>query len=309
MAIQAVAFPKNTQRFDPTFGVRLTLDRPCLRIGRAPNCDLRLPDLGVSPHHATLTRRADGFALCDEDSAQGTWVAGVSSGPMVPLAPRNPLPIVGPVLTRFGPFYVLLDPRSPGPPDPARAGRVFTVELLARSLQERGRFPYPTLYVLDGPDLGTSLDLRALRGAPHLVGRGNVADLRLRDGYTSRKHFEIMCERNVWVRDVGSSGGTMLGGQLLEPMLPTRWNYGTLLCAGRNVFTYEYPLTETLEGLDHGGKLLDSLAPSPVEAPPSPSARAEAVNTDGEQEALGAAPRASERGPIESTIRPKTYDA
>lgn len=295
MPIHVMAFLQEYESFDPALGVRLRLDGPHLRIGRASDCHLRLPDVDVSRHHARLVRRGGGYVLIDDGSASGTWAGDdASARPLRRLAPHESYPLAGLTTTRFGPFRVLLDPHAPEPPDPAHAGRAFTVELLVRSLHARGKYSFPTVYVLDGPDLGTWRDLRPLRGMPLLFGRSRDADLRLRDGRTSRRHFEVLSERNVWVRDVGSSGGTMLGRARLEPLVPARWAYGTLLYAGRNVFAYEHPITEELEALGRVG-------------PDSPGENDRDLPSEGPEYPAGWRGEHDER-PLESAIRPRARD-
>jgi hypothetical protein len=43
-------------------------------IGRAPKCEIRFSDSGVSSAHAKLTRTEDGYAIEDLSSRNGTWV-------------------------------------------------------------------------------------------------------------------------------------------------------------------------------------------------------------------------------------------
>lgn len=57
-------------------GQRWTLTGDDLLIGRAPDCDMVVPDRQVSRHHARLVRTADGFVIEDLGSKNGTHVNG-----------------------------------------------------------------------------------------------------------------------------------------------------------------------------------------------------------------------------------------
>jgi hypothetical protein len=57
-------------------GRRWLLNRNELLIGRAPECDVVVPDRQVSRHHARLVRTLDGYVLEDLRSKNGTHVNG-----------------------------------------------------------------------------------------------------------------------------------------------------------------------------------------------------------------------------------------
>jgi pSer/pThr/pTyr-binding forkhead associated (FHA) protein len=52
----------------------LAIDRPSVIIGRQVDCHVQLPEPGVSAHHATIERRADGYYLRGLDSPNGIYV-------------------------------------------------------------------------------------------------------------------------------------------------------------------------------------------------------------------------------------------
>jgi pSer/pThr/pTyr-binding forkhead associated (FHA) protein len=288
MTILARAFPTTADYpADPRITRSIKLDGPKLRIGRASDCDLRLPDLGVSRHHATLARQGKRYVLTDEGSACGTWLGGPSfDRPMRRLVPHRPHPIVGETVLRFGPLHLLLDPDVEGPGDGPGERRMFTFDLLARAVHQLGHYPLPTLRVLEGPDRDEWFDLRALWGLPLTAGRCPDADFRLVDKHMSRRHFEVAYRGGAWVRDVGSKHGTRLDGMPLTPGTFVPWRQGATLCAGGSVIAYQNPVAEALEELDRGdeelsdGRILRPLRPaagarsvSDVNAPPAPSSR------------------------------------
>jgi len=55
-------------------------------IGRAPNCEIRLPDQGVSRRHCTVENRGRELEIVDQQSANGSYINGqpVEKGTLVP---------------------------------------------------------------------------------------------------------------------------------------------------------------------------------------------------------------------------------
>ncbi len=56
-----------------------------LTLGRAPDCDIVIPDRQVSRHHARLTETPDGFLLEDLTSKNGTYLNGQRVTEPIPL--------------------------------------------------------------------------------------------------------------------------------------------------------------------------------------------------------------------------------
>jgi FHA domain-containing protein len=72
------------------------------------------------------------------------------------------------------------------------------------------------LVVVEGPDAGTSVDVR---GERFVVGRGEGCDMTLGDPDVSRRHLEIRNAGSGFeVADLGSSNGTQVDGQPLSDM-------------------------------------------------------------------------------------------
>jgi hypothetical protein len=61
-------------RKGPNAGSRYVLDAEVTQAGRHPDSDIFLDDITVSRRHAEITRRADGYALRDVGSLNGTYV-------------------------------------------------------------------------------------------------------------------------------------------------------------------------------------------------------------------------------------------
>ena len=53
---------------------RVALNHPAMRLGRASNCNVPLPDTCVSRHHATIEQSAVGWTIVDQGSRNGTFV-------------------------------------------------------------------------------------------------------------------------------------------------------------------------------------------------------------------------------------------
>jgi pSer/pThr/pTyr-binding forkhead associated (FHA) protein len=56
---------------------RITLEWPQLKIGRAPEADIRLSSDRASAQHAVLNRRQEDYVIRDEDSRNGVFLNGV----------------------------------------------------------------------------------------------------------------------------------------------------------------------------------------------------------------------------------------
>jgi pSer/pThr/pTyr-binding forkhead associated (FHA) protein len=61
-------------RHGPTAGARFLLDADVTTVGRHPNNDIFLDDVTVSRKHAQFVRTAQGFAVRDVGSLNGTYV-------------------------------------------------------------------------------------------------------------------------------------------------------------------------------------------------------------------------------------------
>jgi pSer/pThr/pTyr-binding forkhead associated (FHA) protein len=61
-------------RYGPTAGARFLLDADVTTVGRHPGNDIFLDDVTVSRKHAQFVRTAEGFAVRDVGSLNGTYV-------------------------------------------------------------------------------------------------------------------------------------------------------------------------------------------------------------------------------------------
>ncbi|NLF29597.1 MAG: FHA domain-containing protein [Planctomycetes bacterium] len=106
--------------FKPDGGRKdIAFDKPSIVIGRRPDCDVRVPQLGVSRRHCELVVRGESLVVRDLGSSNGTYVNGARISGEDVLAPGTRLQ-VGPVL-----LTVQIDgrPADVAAPPPAAAAK------------------------------------------------------------------------------------------------------------------------------------------------------------------------------------------
>ena len=206
-------------------GVHFALGGDRVRLGRSRGCDVRLPDLSVSPHHASLERDGRGYTLVDEGSTNGTRLGPLDAPESAPLVAGRRYPLIGPALVRIGPFLLAVVAEPDGQGDTPREVETATLRLATLS--------------------------GGCRNASVIFGRDPGSDARLYGRRTSRHHFQVKRWDNaLWVSDLGSSNGTRLAGVRLRPNVPARWRRGAMLLAGDNAFDRSDPGNDALEELD-----------------------------------------------------------
>jgi DNA-binding NtrC family response regulator len=166
-------------------------------IGRAPECDVALPDPALSRVHAVVERRGDAFLLLDH-SGRGTRVGGhtvheapLQDGAELTLGAWRALFRAAPggadEVTRADAGATRLRPEPPaGPVPPAARIRV----------RERGQVRFESL-TLDGVT----------------VGQRGSAEIAIDDPFVSARHLRIEAREGRWhLVDLGSTNGIFLGG-------------------------------------------------------------------------------------------------
>ncbi len=83
-----------------------------VRLGRAEDADVRLPDPTVSAYHATLKKRGQSYLLTDEGSRNGTALLGLAEDRPVWLEPGSPRVVASGFRLRLG--QVELELRTDG---------------------------------------------------------------------------------------------------------------------------------------------------------------------------------------------------
>ena len=168
-------------------------------IGRAPDCDVSLPDPALSRLQAVVERREDGFHLVDR-SGRGTRLgetevseAPLTDGAEVALGAWRALfraaPLAGEERTHAGQTQLrqAIPPAEAAPPARLR-------------IRERGRERHQPV-----PRAGLT------------VGKAADNDVVLVDPFVSSRHLRIEPRAGRWyLADLGSTNGTLLGGTRVE---------------------------------------------------------------------------------------------
>jgi pSer/pThr/pTyr-binding forkhead associated (FHA) protein len=226
-----------------TGDVSYELDQGRIVIGRSAGCDVRLPHLTVSETHATLEDSAQGHSLRDEGSTNGTYVNGTE------LVPRRPRALRDGDEIEIGEFKLTFHIGTSlgaqvSPERTASLARRLLREMLGR---EHAAASPPFLQIKEGPDKGTVLNL----GEPPVklrIGRGDEADLVLRDQDVSRLHVELVRDFDgTLARDLESKNGLVVNGKRLRER---RLRQGDALTLGNTLIVYNDPAEEALRGLD-----------------------------------------------------------
>ena len=180
-------------------------------IGRDLECDLVLPDNGVSRRHATIAPVPGGYLLTDE-SSNGTLVNGDRMGSTHVLEPGDVLRMHDEELR-----YEVEEPEAATPAASSRAPTTILDMSSLRSVlaaeQTRSssrRHPTASLEIIRGPFAGASFQIDRPVAS---IGRGEQSDVRLRDESVSSAHATLLRKADTWyVVDLRSVNGTFVDG-------------------------------------------------------------------------------------------------
>jgi pSer/pThr/pTyr-binding forkhead associated (FHA) protein len=254
---------------DLTKPASITFDAPRIVVGRSSSCEVSLPDPSVSHRHASIRQRGTDYVVIDEGSTNGTFVGPVRLSPQAPRVLRSG------DLVRVGRIWLEVRiEQVPVTIGQKLATRELALHLVASALRAQGQTPRARVLVRKGPDAGREL---AIADRAYVVGRGDV-DLALEDPDLSRRHVELARRgAELWVRDLGSKNGSLLGGEKLESGKETLWPPELTLSIGQTELTYEDPARSTLLELeaaeDERMRDDDRIDPPSNGAPELPSAR------------------------------------
>jgi pSer/pThr/pTyr-binding forkhead associated (FHA) protein len=192
-------------------------------IGRGSDNDIVIDDATASRHHARISYQDGQFYIEDAGSMSGTRVEGGMTNRSV-LAPGANLQVGETQL-------VFMRSDSPEIPGPALGA---TVVPLGTPAVSPGRSanpgetvvrPRPSgvlawIAVTSGPQKGRTYQLQA---GDNVIGRSPDSDLVIEDTSISRHHAMIKVQDGQFLlMDLGSSGGTKVGGKILgSKLLPS----------------------------------------------------------------------------------------
>jgi pSer/pThr/pTyr-binding forkhead associated (FHA) protein len=193
-------------------------------IGRDTDCDIVIPDVGVSRRHASIMPVPGGWLLTDE-SSNGTLVNGAR--------------VAGTRILDHGDVLRLHDEEirfehegaGSGDLTPEQASRAATAILDMSSLRSvmaseaarasSRRSPTASLEIIRGAFAGASFHIERPVCS---IGRGEQSDVRLRDDSVSTAHATLLRKGDTWyVVDLRSVNGTFVDGYRVagERELPT----------------------------------------------------------------------------------------
>ncbi len=166
-------------------------------IGRAPECDVVLPDPALSHVHAVIERRGDGFQLLDR-SGRGTRLGGRTVHE-APLQDGSELAL--------GAWRALFRAAQSGADEATRAEAGST---RLRPQQPAGPVP-PAARIRVREREQERVESLTLDGVT--VGKRGSAEVAIDDPFVSARHLRIEAREGRWhLLDLGSTNGTFLGG-------------------------------------------------------------------------------------------------
>jgi pSer/pThr/pTyr-binding forkhead associated (FHA) protein/nitrate reductase NapE component len=186
-----------------------------VRIGRRAGAEIQLPFSTVSGLHARVFKHADGWALVDMGSSNGTFTGQTR------LASGQPRMLKAGEIFRLADVSVAFEGEVDAPKPEEKSVKTESTATLARRLvndlfQAVAGAETARVVVEKGPSTGQTLAL-ALPDRAYKVGRAPDCDLVLSDEDVSREHaaFERRWQ-GVFVRDLGSKNGVELSGKKIR---------------------------------------------------------------------------------------------
>jgi hypothetical protein len=228
---------------DLTPAPELGIDAPRIVIGRAPGCELQLPDPSVSSRHASLRQRGSHYVVIDEGSENGTFVGSER------LSRQASHTLVDGELLRFGRVWVevRIVPGLTG--SEAAASREIARRLVEHALQADEQ-PWGLSVALEGDDAGPELRLEKSRH-PYLIGSHKSADLRPVDRTLPARCVELRRQGDqLWVTRLDAELAIGFEERELELNERTLWPRGVSLAVGQLSLGYTDWTAHVLEQLE-----------------------------------------------------------
>jgi hypothetical protein len=251
----------------------LPFDAPRVVIGRAPGCDLQLPDPSISPRHASLRQRGSDYVIVDEGSENGTFAGKMR------LERHAPHPVRDGELLRFGRIWVEVRLGPAEHPVEARASRELARRLVDAALEADGK-DWGMRVSVEGSD--AVLCLAEPRRA-YLVGGKKAADLRLTFPGAPSRCLELRRQADqLWVT-LQNGAEALLDDQAIAAGERTAWPKNATLVVGEACLTLSDPTAQMLERLEREPteRLADDAA---IDPPSGASGDEEDEETDDDED-------------------------
>jgi len=236
----------------------LRVDAPRVGVGRAPGCELQLPDPSISSRHASLRQRGSEYVVVDEGSENGTFIGATR------LNRQTPHSLSDGELLRFGRVWVEVrfEPTAVAPE--TGASRELARHLVEHALEQEGQPWGMSVRVLGDGD--RELRLEKPRH-PYLIGSHAAADLPLGEELPARCLELRRHGDQVWVTLLDAEVEARVDDRPLALDERRLWAKGVLLRAGDVGFSWADPTGQVLEQVERDAT--ERLAEGEVVDPPT----------------------------------------
>ena len=228
-------------------GRRVALGDTPLEVGNSKACAVSIDEDGVAPVHLRFTgAKVEALGRCT--------IGGV------PLEEGQSRLLAGPTVITMGRASMWIEDHTV---DDVSTRRL-ALDLFAMPTQ-------PTIMIVEGNDVGRTLVIGDT--APTRIGRSSACELALPDVAVSREHASVRVAKDgtIVVRDLGSVGGTFLGGARIEPERDALWPAASLLVVGKTVLGLRLPHPANEEVRRAAAQSVPVPPPAPSIEAPKPS--------------------------------------
>ena len=262
-------------------------DQERIAIGRGPGADVRIPHLSVSDAHATIRLEADGFAIVDHGSTNGTRVNGVR------LTAQRKKKLADGDAIEIGAYALRFQSSVLARPTSAERTAELARRLFRRS-RAGARLAGPHLAVLTGAQTGAALAIPA-PPCRLLVGTAVSCQLVLPDAALHGEHAEVVRDLDgVLIRALDPNTPLTINGRGVHER---RLRDNDELLLGSTRLLFEEPAEESMDALT-GEADVALLAPSlsPTERPAADANEPPTTAAEPEAQAALRSTRPAQRG-------------
>ncbi|MCB9638902.1 MAG: FHA domain-containing protein [Myxococcales bacterium] len=211
-----------------------------IRIGRAKDCEVSLPDTGISGLHCRLKNSPNGFFVEDMGSRNGTFLSGralaqaeqaiLRDGDIIDIHPYRITVHLGASVFR---------PTTQAPQDGMESTRDLGQDMLQNLLTGEDTSA-PTLLWLNSPQGKKQFVLKEYED--FTIGRGESCTLSLGDDAISREHASIRRDwTGVTIRDMDSRNGVIVNGLMIRKGSEQELKHNDRIVLGPYQFIFHDP--------------------------------------------------------------------